>query len=47
MGGTDGKSKHGRVLEGSRARPGAVSIADESMAAVGRPGLSGLPVENP
>lgn len=43
MGGTDGRSQHGRGLEGSRARLGAVSVAEECMAAVLRPGVSGLP----
>lgn len=47
MGGTDGRNKHGRALEGSRPGPGAVNVADESMAAVVRPGVSGLPDENP
>lgn len=43
VGETDGRSQHGRGLEGSRARLGAVSVAEECMAAVLRPGVSGLP----
>lgn len=43
MGGTDGRSQRGPGLEASRARLGAVSVAEECMAAVLRPGVSGLP----